>query len=148
LHGARQALGRGFARFIATEGTQFGLHSPQRRPTRNDFSLSPRHPLLFARAYWPERVKMVVSIAGRQMYMWRAVDSEGEVLEILVQPQRDKTAALRADEPVNGEPVCEANSLLTGKITGNSSILGHFPSQKLFAIQEVMNEFLRSRTGN
>ena len=39
--------------------------------------------------------EMVVSIAGRQMYMWRAVDSEGEVLEILVQPQRDKVAALR-----------------------------------------------------
>ena len=27
--------------------------------------------------------------------MWRAVDSEGEVLEILVQPQRDKAAALQ-----------------------------------------------------
>src|SRR6202040_1885961 len=39
--------------------------------------------------------EMVVSIAGRQMYMWRAVDCEGEVLEILVQPQRDKVAALR-----------------------------------------------------
>ena len=39
--------------------------------------------------------EMVVSIAGRHMYMWRAVDSEGEVLEILVQPQRDKAAALR-----------------------------------------------------
>jgi putative transposase len=39
--------------------------------------------------------EMMVSIAGRQMYMWRAVDSEGEVLEILVQPQRDKAAALR-----------------------------------------------------
>ncbi len=39
--------------------------------------------------------EMIVSIAGRQMYMWRAVDSEGEVLEILVQPQRDKAAALR-----------------------------------------------------
>src|ERR1700736_1606887 len=39
--------------------------------------------------------EMVVSIAGRQMYMWRAVDSEGEVLEILVQPRRDKAAALR-----------------------------------------------------
>jgi putative transposase len=37
--------------------------------------------------------EMVVSIARRQMYMWRAVDSEGEVLEILVQP--DKAAALR-----------------------------------------------------
>ena len=39
--------------------------------------------------------EMVVSIGGRQMYMWRAVDSEGEVLEILVQPHRDKAAALR-----------------------------------------------------
>jgi putative transposase len=38
--------------------------------------------------------EMVVSIAGRQRYMWRAVDSEGEVLEILVQPHRDKAAAL------------------------------------------------------
>ena len=38
---------------------------------------------------------MVVSIAGRQMYLWRAVDNEGEVLEMLVQPQRDKAAALR-----------------------------------------------------
>jgi transposase-like protein len=37
--------------------------------------------------------EMVVSIAGRQMYMWRAVDSEGEVLEILVQPQRVAAAA-------------------------------------------------------
>jgi transposase-like protein len=27
--------------------------------------------------------------------MWRAVDSEGEVLEILVQPKRDKDAAMR-----------------------------------------------------
>jgi transposase-like protein len=27
--------------------------------------------------------------------MWRAVDNEGEVLEILVQPRRDKAAALR-----------------------------------------------------
>ena len=39
--------------------------------------------------------EMVVSIAGRQAYMWCAVDSEGEVLEILVQPQRNKAAALR-----------------------------------------------------
>ena len=29
------------------------------------------------------------------MYLWRAVDNEGEVLEMLVQPQRDKAAALR-----------------------------------------------------
>ena len=39
--------------------------------------------------------EMVVSIGGQRMYMWRAVDSEGEVLEILIQRRRDKTAALK-----------------------------------------------------
>ena len=34
-------------------------------------------------------------IAGRQVYLWRAVDDEGEVLDILVQARRDKDAALR-----------------------------------------------------
>jgi transposase-like protein len=38
---------------------------------------------------------MFVSIAGRRMYLWRAVDGEGEVLDLLVQKRRDKTAALK-----------------------------------------------------
>jgi putative transposase len=38
---------------------------------------------------------MVVRIAGKHMYLWRAVDHEGEVLEILVQRRRDKRAAVR-----------------------------------------------------
>src|SRR3954451_15820862 len=39
--------------------------------------------------------EMVVSIQGRRTYLWRAVDSEGEILDILVQPRRDKAAALK-----------------------------------------------------
>jgi putative transposase len=39
--------------------------------------------------------EMVVRIAGRRMYLWRAVDHEGEVLEMLVQRRRDMRAALR-----------------------------------------------------
>src|SRR5215207_9654590 len=39
--------------------------------------------------------EMFVKIAGRQMYLWRAVDSEGEVLDMLVQRRRDKAAARR-----------------------------------------------------
>src|SRR4051794_33161592 len=39
--------------------------------------------------------EMVVSIQGRHMYLWRAVDAEGEVLDLLVQPRRDKAAALK-----------------------------------------------------
>ena len=39
--------------------------------------------------------EMFVSIGGRRMYLWRAVDAEGEVLDILVQARRDKRAALK-----------------------------------------------------
>src|SRR5437870_11691848 len=39
--------------------------------------------------------EMVVRIAGKRMYLWRAVDHEGEVLDMLVQRRRDKRAELR-----------------------------------------------------
>ena len=39
--------------------------------------------------------EMVVRIAGKHMCLWRAVDHEGEILDILVQRRRDKRAALR-----------------------------------------------------
>jgi len=39
--------------------------------------------------------EMVVRIAGKQHWLWRAVDDEGEMLDILVQTRRDKAAALR-----------------------------------------------------
>ena len=34
-------------------------------------------------------------IAGRQFWLWRAVDDEGEVLDLLVQRRRDKAAAVK-----------------------------------------------------
>jgi transposase-like protein len=39
--------------------------------------------------------EMVVRIAGKRTYLWRAVDDEGEVLDMLVQRRRDARAALR-----------------------------------------------------
>ena len=39
--------------------------------------------------------EMVVSIGGKRQWLWRAVDSEGEVLDLLVQSRRDKKAAVR-----------------------------------------------------
>ena len=39
--------------------------------------------------------EMVVAIGGRRLWLWRAVDSEGEILDLLVQPKRDKAAAVR-----------------------------------------------------
>ena len=39
--------------------------------------------------------EVLVSMAGKRMYLWRAVDGEGEVLDILVQSRRNKKAALK-----------------------------------------------------
>ena len=39
--------------------------------------------------------EMAVMIAGRQVWLWRAVDDEGEVLDLLVQQRRDKAAAVK-----------------------------------------------------
>jgi putative transposase len=39
--------------------------------------------------------EVFVTISGKRSYLWRAVDSEGEVLDILVQSHRNKRAALK-----------------------------------------------------
>jgi len=36
---------------------------------------------------------MYVSISSRWMFLWRAIDQNGEVLDVLVQAKRDKRAA-------------------------------------------------------
>ena len=39
--------------------------------------------------------EVFVTISGRQQYLWRAVDEDGDVLDILVQPRRNRHAAVR-----------------------------------------------------
>ena len=39
--------------------------------------------------------EVFVRIGGRKMWLWRAVDDEGEVLDVLVQKRRNKAAALK-----------------------------------------------------
>src|SRR5271157_4726262 len=41
------------------------------------------------------RWHLEMMIAGRQFWLWRAVDDKGEVLDLLVQPSRDKAAAMK-----------------------------------------------------
>lgn len=55
--------------------------------------------------------EMVCSIGGKRMYLWRAVDDEGEVLDVLVQRRRDTEAALKLlrrllhNQPVEPETI-------------------------------------------
>jgi putative transposase len=39
--------------------------------------------------------EVFVTISGKRIYLWRAVDDEGEVLEVLVQSRRNKKAVLK-----------------------------------------------------
>ena len=39
--------------------------------------------------------ELFVNIHGKRQYLWRAVDQDGDVIDILVQPRRDRRAAER-----------------------------------------------------
>ena len=39
--------------------------------------------------------ELFVTLNGRQQYLWRAVDEDGDVLDILVQSRRNRRAAVR-----------------------------------------------------
>ena len=39
--------------------------------------------------------EVYLKIGGRMVYLWRAVDAEGQVLDVLVQSKRNKHAALK-----------------------------------------------------
>ena len=39
--------------------------------------------------------EVFIKIQGKRQYLWRAVDQDGDVLDILVQPRRDRKAAKR-----------------------------------------------------
>jgi putative transposase len=55
-------------------------------------NLKRRRPSPSARWHLDE---MVVNIRGKRMYLWRAVDDEGEVLDMIVQHRLDTPAALK-----------------------------------------------------
>ena len=59
---------------------------------------------------------MVVSIQGRRMYLSRAVDSEGEVLDLLVQPRRDKRAAQKLMRKLLKKQGYAPDELVTDKL--------------------------------
>ena len=60
--------------------------------------------------------EMVVRVGGKQMYLWRAVDSEGEVLDLLVQPKRDTAAALRLMRKLLRKQGYAPDELVTDKL--------------------------------
>ena len=64
-----------------------------------------------------------VSIAGKRMYPWRAVDSEGEVLDILVQSRRYKKAALKLTRRLLREQGFVPDAFITDKLPSYGAAL-------------------------
>src|SRR5215471_19133466 len=65
--------------------------------------------------------EMVVRIAGKRMCLWRAVDHEGEVLDMLVQRRRDSRAALRLMRKLLKKQGFTPNLLVTNKLRSYAS---------------------------
>jgi hypothetical protein len=64
---------------------------------------------------------MVVRIVGKRMYLWRAVDHEGEVLDMLVQRRRDSRAALRLMRTILKKQGFAPKLLITDKLRSYAS---------------------------
>src|SRR5829696_5221315 len=59
---------------------------------------------------------MAVVIGGKRLWLWRAVDSEGEILDMLVQPRRDRAAALRLMRKLLRKQGCAPTVLVTDRL--------------------------------
>jgi putative transposase len=71
--------------------------------------------------------EMVCSIGGRRMDVWRAVDDEGEVLDLVVQKRRDTDAALKLLKRLLRNQPVEPEAIVTdglGSYTAALDVLG------------------------
>src|SRR5258708_2340568 len=69
--------------------------------------------------------EMVVRIAGKQMYLWRAVDHEGEILDVLVQRRRDRRAAVKLMRKLLRKQGFVPKTVTTDKLRSYSAAFQH-----------------------
>ena len=60
--------------------------------------------------------ELFVNIRGRRQYLWRAVDQDGDVMDILVQSRRDRHAAARFFRKLLKGQSCGPRRLITDKL--------------------------------
>jgi len=65
--------------------------------------------------------ELFVSIQGQRQYLWRAVDQDGDVIDILVQPRRDRRAAERFFRKLLKGQGGEPRRLVTDKLRSYSA---------------------------
>src|SRR3979411_986411 len=68
--------------------------------------------------------EVYLKIAGRMVYLWRAVDAEGEVLDVLVQSRRNKRAALKLMRKLLKKYGFVPNKLVTDNLRSYAAAAG------------------------
>ena len=67
--------------------------------------------------------EVVCNIGGKRMYLWRAVDDEGEVLDVVVQKRRDHDAALTLLKRLLRNQPIEPDAIVTDGLASYGSAL-------------------------
>jgi putative transposase len=69
--------------------------------------------------------EVYLKIDGRMVYLWRAVDAEGEVLDVLVQTRRNKRAALKLMRKLLKKYGFVPDKLVTDDLRSYAAAAGH-----------------------
>ncbi len=83
--------------------------------------------------------EVFVQIAGKRTYLWRAVDDEGEVLEVLVQSRRNKRASLKFMRKLLKKLGYIPDEIITDKLGSYSAALRELGLARLHATGGRLN---------
>src|ERR1700730_12399076 len=75
--------------------------------------------------------EVYLKIDGRMVYLWRAVDAEGEVLDVLAQTRRDKRAALKLMRKLLKKYGSVPDTLVTDELRSYAAAASHLGIAKL-----------------
>jgi putative transposase len=60
--------------------------------------------------------EVFIQIGGKQHYLWRAVDQDGEVVDVLLQTRRNTAAAMRFFKRILKSAGCSPHTIVTDKL--------------------------------
>ena len=88
--------------------------------------------------------EVFVTINGRRQYLWRAVDQDGNVLDVLVQPRRDAKAAKRFFRKLLKRQCVSPRVLVTDKL--GSYQVAH--REVMPSVEHRQSKYLNNRAEN
>jgi len=83
--------------------------------------------------------EVFVKVGGEPMYLWRAVDGEGEVLDVLVQKRRNKRAALKLLRKLLKNQGIPPTKIVTDKLRSYGAALRELDMEHLHDTTNILN---------